>query len=286
VTSAPPPIVLVFGLRPERLTDAEARIDAFLEAPERDQVGLIVDALKSGLEGAGSVVAIMPEWFPVEALARLRMARSLLQTERVAVHVTPLPPLAATALASLASSVGRLTPSAGVLASLLPELEAELHVITWLGSVTGLTTPAPSLGQHLASLSPGSAFAVSSYPAPAVHKIGGNVPLPPVVRPSRLAVAAAGGDPAWLLGPVHTALGRPEVRQVEATPGGEKWWGTGKLVEGVLLPVAIPELVQQLLGLVEQWPCHWCGEVIAAAPCPMCGHRGRPPARRVNTAPG
>ena len=286
MTPTQPPIVLVFGLRPERLIDSEARIDAFLEAPDRDQTGLIVDALRSGLEAAGAVVAIMPDWFPAESLARLRMARSLLQTERVAIHVTPLPPLAATALASLASAVGRHVPSAGVLASLLPELEAEMHVITWLGSVAGLTTPAPSFGQHVASFSPGSAFAVSSYPEPAVHRIGPDVPLPPVVRPSRLAVAPAGGDPAWLLGPVHAALGHPDLRQVQATPGGEKWWGTSKLVEGVLFPIAIGELVQQLLGLVEQWSCRWCGELVAAAPCPMCGHRGRPPARRVSTAPG
>lgn len=286
MTSPQPPIILAFGLRPERLIDAEARIDAFLEAPERDQTGLIVDALKSGLEAAGAVIAVMPDWFPREALARLRMARSLLQTERVAIHVTPLPPLAATALASLASAAGRHAPSAGLVASLLPELEAEMHVITWLGSVSGLTTPAPSLGQHLSSFSPGTAFAVSSYPEPAVHKIGGEVPLPPVVRPSRLAVAAAGGDPGWLLGPVRAALGHPDVRQVPATPGGEKWWGTSKLVEGVLFPTALPELVGQLLGLVEQWSCRWCGELVAAAPCPMCGHRGRPPARRVSTAPG
>ena len=286
MTSAQPPIVLTFGLRPERLVDAEARIDAFLEPPDRDQVGLVVDALRSGLDAAGAVIAIVPDWFPEEALARLRMARSLLQTERVAIHVTPLPPLAATTLASLASAAGRYAPSAGVLASLLPELEAEMHVITWLGSVTGLTTPAPSLGQHMASFSPGSAFAVSSHPEPAVHKVGPDVPLPPVARPSRLAVAPAAGDPSWLLGPVHAALGHPEVRQVAATPGGEKWWGTGKLVEGVLYPIDVDRLVQQLLGVLEQWTCRWCGELVAAAPCPMCGHRGRPPARRVSTAPG
>jgi hypothetical protein len=289
VTQPPPrqaPIVLVFGLRPERLVDAEARIDAFLEPPERDQVGLLVDALASGLEAAGAVVAIVPDWFSEESLARLRMARSLLQTERVAVHVTPLPPLAATVLASVASATGRYLPSAGVLASLLPELEAELHVITWLGSVAGLSTPAPSLGQHLASLTPGRAFAVSSYPEPAVHRLGPDVPLPPVTRPSRLAVADAGGDASWLLGPVHAALGSPEIRQVEATPGGAKWWGTSKLVEGVVYPVDIAELAARLLSSVEQWSCRWCGELVAAAPCPLCGHRGRPPGARVSTAPG
>lgn len=275
----PQPTVLVFGLRPERLLDSEGRIDDFLEVPEP---GTLIDALRSGLQASGAVVAIVPEWFPAES--RLRMARSLIETDRVAVHVTPLPPLAATVLASLASAAGRVAPSAGVVASLLPVLEAEMHVITWLGSVAKLAKPAPSMGQHLASLSPGTAFAVSSFPEPAVHKAGPDVPLPPVTRPSRLAVAAAGGDPSWLLGPVHAALGSPEVRAVPATPGGEKWWGTAKLVEGVLYPSDIGPLVHELLDAVETFSCRWCGELVATAPCPMCGNR--PLARRVNTEPG
>ena len=49
----------------------------------------------------------------------------MLDTDRVAVHETALPPLAATVLCSLASSLAPARPvSAGVLASLLPELEA------------------------------------------------------------------------------------------------------------------------------------------------------------------
>src|SRR5688500_5052458 len=192
-----------------------------LAPPGDEMVATIMDALRSGIEETGAVLALVPNWVPAEA--QLRMARSLLETERVAIHVTPLPPLAATVLASLTSAAGRYAPSAGVAASLMPELEAEMQVITWLGSVAKLKTPAPTMAQHVASFSPGSAFAVSSFPEPAVHRAGPDVPLPPVVRPSRLAVAPAAGDPSWLLGPVHEALGRPEVRQVAATPGGEEW---------------------------------------------------------------
>ena len=66
------------------------------------------------------MIAIVPDWFAPEALRRLEMARTLLDTARVAIHVTSLPPLAATALASLASSLGPRLPSAGLLASALP----------------------------------------------------------------------------------------------------------------------------------------------------------------------
>src|SRR5215210_4392267 len=153
-----PSVVLVFGLRPERLLDVEGRIDAFLEPPRQEQGGVLVDALTSGLQAAHHVVAIIPEWFAPEAHVRLEMTRSMLDTHRIALHRTALPPLAATALASLVSVAGAHTPSAGMLASLIPELEAELLVITWLGSVAGLSAPAPSFRQHVSSLSPGSAF--------------------------------------------------------------------------------------------------------------------------------
>ena len=279
--SAERPVVLVFGLRPERLLDSEGRIDAFLEPPDAEQVGVLVEALSSGLQEGGHVIAIAPEWAE-PATARLQMARSMLDTHRIAVHETGLPPLAATVLASLVSACGPYAPSAGVLASLVPELEAELHVITWLGSVTGLSTPAPSFGQHLASLTPGSAFAVSSFPEPEVHRLGGSraaVPLPQIARPSRLVVAPRDGDVAWMRDVVHPALGQLEVRQIEPTPGGQKWWGTSKLVEAVAYPIDVQRLTAELTAALDPWVCRWCRELIARSPCPLCGHRGRP-ARR------
>jgi len=283
------PVVLAFGLRPERLLDTEGRIDAFLEPPGQDQVGVLVEAISSGLQAGGHVIAIAPEWVGAEAAERLRMVRSMLDTHRIALHETALPPLAATVLASLASACGPFAPSAGVLASLLPELEAELHVVTWLGSVTGLSTPAPSFGQHVASLAPGSAFAVSSYPEPAVHRIGGSrsaVPLPLLERPSRLVVAARDGDVDWIAHTVNPALGGLESRQVEPTPGGQKWWGTGKLVEAVAFPVDVERLTTELSAALDPWVCRWCRELIARSPCPLCGHRGRPARRGGRGAPG
>jgi hypothetical protein len=173
-----------------------------------------------------------------------------------------------------------------VLASLLPELEAELHVVTWLGSVSGLSTPSPSLGQHVASLTPGTAFGVSSWPEPSVHKLrsgSATVPLPEIVRPSRLAIAARGGDADWIRGPVNSGLGSLPVREVDPTPQGPAWWGTSKLVESVAYPVDVERLMAELTGDLEPWVCRWCRELIATTPCPLCGHRGRP-VRRADEA--
>src|ERR687895_1766575 len=276
-------VVLVFGFKPERLLDSEGRIDAFLEPPGQEQVGVLVEAVRSGLGDGGSVIAIVPEWIGPEAPERVAMVRSMLDTHRLALHVTPLPPLAATALASLASACAPLAPSTGVLASLLPELQAQLHVFTWLGSVAGLSNPAPSFGQHLASLAPGSAFGVSSFPEPAVHRLHGDgpgVPVPQLERPSRLAVAPRADRAGWILDEVNPALGGLEVRRVGPTAGGPGFWGTPKLVEAVAVPLDTRALVGELVARLEPWTCRWCRELVARSPCPLCGHRGRPARRR------
>jgi hypothetical protein len=275
----PTPVIVAFGLRPERIVGLEGRIDAVPEPPTQEQAGLLVEALRSGIKAGGHVIAIVPDWFPPEGLRRLEMARALLDTDRVSIHVTDLPPLAATALASLASSLAPRLISAGLLASMLEPLQSQLQTVTWLGSVTGLKHPAPSLGQHVASLTPGSAFAVSSYPEPAVHRVQNgqiDIPLPPVQRPSHLAIAARDGDDGWLAGPVTEKLGGLPVVRLEPTPGGPSWWGTGKLAEGVIVPVDVDRLAREIAQGADSWPCRWCGELIARSPCPMCGHRARP----------
>jgi hypothetical protein len=270
------PVLIVFGLKPERLVGAEGRIDAVPDPPSAEQAGLLVDALKSGVEAGGTVIAIVPTWFSEDGLKRLEMARTLLDTDRVVIHRTPLPPLAATALASTASSLAPRLPSAGLVASALPGLEEQLHQITWLGSVTGLKHPAPSLGQHVASLTPGSAFAVSSHPQPAVYRLPGqDVPIPRVIRPSRLVVANRNGDDKWLAQRVPLP-----VLQVEPTPNGPSYWGTTKLAEAVICPSDPDQLANELLQSAESWACRWCGELIARSPCPLCGHRARPRRRQ------
>ena len=171
-----------------------------------------------------------------------------------------------------------------MLASLLPELEARLHAFTWLGSVTGLSTPAPSFAQHLASLAPGSAFGVSSYPEPSVSRLrrdGPTVPLPELAGPHRLVVAPRGGDVDWVLRTLNPALGNARrAPRSSRRRGGPEWWGTAKLVESVAIPLDVERLAGELVAGLDPWTCRWCRELVARSPCPLCGHRGRPARRR------
>ena len=107
----------------------------------------------------------------------------------------------------------------------------------------GLSTPAPSFGQHVASLAPGSAFGVvllaraRRAPAPRRRRRRpGAAAHAPLAARRRAARASA---PTGSANAVNPALGDLEVRRVEPTPGGPSWWGTAKLVEAVAYPLDV-----------------------------------------------
>ena len=50
----PGPVIVAFGLKPERLVGAEGRIDAVPEPPTAEQAGLLVDALAPGSRPAAA----------------------------------------------------------------------------------------------------------------------------------------------------------------------------------------------------------------------------------------
>ena len=145
--SAARPVLLVFGLRPERLLDSEGRIDAFLEPPTPGAGRRAGRGRPLRAAGGRPRVAIAPRVARARRPRRAcRWSRSMLDTHR---HRRPRDRAAAArrdrARLARVRLRRRTRRRRGVLASLLPELEAELHVFTWLGSVTGLSTPAPTL---------------------------------------------------------------------------------------------------------------------------------------------
>jgi hypothetical protein len=269
--------LIVFGLEPGPFFDDQPEIDSFVDPPPRDSVDELLDALAEATAEGGCALVIHPWWFPPESLDTLDAARSLLNVPRVGIYRTALPPLAGAVLASIAASVARQVPSAGSLFALLPQLEPELHVFAWLGNLAGLSDPAPSLLQRASSLLPGSAFGVSSWPKPSVRRLSRgdeSVPVPESDQPLGLAVAPAEGDAEWVGRALEPALGGPPVVEVEATPHGPAWWGTGQLVEAVAYPLKPTPVAKRLLKGLELRKCQWCGETIASAPCPLCGAAG------------
>jgi hypothetical protein len=251
---------------------------------DRQDLEELVEIVADALVRHGHALAIYPTWNAEPSLRRLQTVRSALSTTRLATYASPLPPLAGAVLASVTAAVAPLVPSVATLLAGLPLLEAQLLVVAWLGRVTGLREPAPTLLQHAVSVLPNTAFGVSSWPKPSVRRLSRKdrrVPLPRVRGPLRLAVAARDGDLGWVRNVVAPALGDPPLHEVPATAGGPRWWGSRRLVEVVAYPTGLSELVALLEEQATRL-CSWCGEETAADPvtgvCVFCHRRLDKPA--------
>jgi hypothetical protein len=233
----------------------------------------LYDAIAGPLRAHEPVIVILGDWLPEESLRSVRTVHSLLQTDRVAVHVTSLPPLAASVQAALAAALAPLSPSAGALAGALETVGGELYLMAWTGSVAGLQHPSVSLLHHARSLLPRAAFGVGLQPEAFVQSASREptVPLEPVGHPLELLVAPTeSAELSWVLDVVAPALGGVAVRELAPTMHGPAWWGSSRLVEVVGVPSSLHWLADAVFT-DPPVPCSWCGEPILATPCPFCG---------------
>lgn len=275
--------VIGVGCELDRLFAGQPAALPIPAAPGQDDLRDLYDAIAGPLRGGDAVIVIVGDWLPDETLRGVHTVHSLLQTDRVAVHLTPLPPLAASVLAALAAALSPHAPSAGALAGALEIVAEELYVLAWTGSVAGLQHPSVSLLQHARSLLPGSTFGVGLQPEAFVQPVAreASVPLEPCEHPLELLVAPTeSADLSWVLDVVAPALGGVAVRELTGTMHGPSWWGSSKLVE----VVGVPTSLEWLIGVAfadRPVACSWCGEPILGTPCPFCGEAAAPAAARL-----
>ncbi|HEY1514943.1 MAG TPA: hypothetical protein VGF91_00910 [Solirubrobacteraceae bacterium] len=265
--------VIGLGCELDRLFAGQPPAVPIPAPPGREDMRDLFDAIGGPLRGGRSEIVIVGDWLPPETIERVRTIRSLLQTDRVAIHVTDLPPLAASVLAALTAALAPLAVSAGALAGAIDQIADELLVLAWAGSVAGLRHPDVSLLHHARSALPWSSFAIGLQPKSFVHptSVGDELPLAPPPYPIELLVAPEeDADLDWIVDVVAPALGGVGIRQIPPTLHGAQWWGTTKLAEMVGVPTSAEALAAATLPRSVA-PCLWCGEPIAAGPCPFCG---------------
>jgi hypothetical protein len=261
-----PDAVTVIGLGCEldRLFSGQPPAVPIPGPPEREDLRDLFDAIGGPIRGGASEIVIVGDWLPPETLERVRTIRSLLQTDRVAIHITDLPPLAASVLAALTAALAPLALSAGALAGAIDHIADELLVLAWAGSVAGLRHPGVSLLDHARSAG------------------ADELPLAPPEHPIELLVAPEDdADVDWIVEVVAPALGGVGIREIPPTVHGAQWWGTTRLAEMVGVPTSLEGLAARTLPRSVS-PCLWCGEPIAAPPCPFCGDAaGEPGSTRI-----
>ena len=193
---------------------------------------------------------------------------------RAALEPLPGSPLAVGVVSSLADDL--TDPDGDTLAwqvSALDYLRARIWSAVWLPSVSGLTTPSPSVFQHLRSWLPGSGFL-------AVHgngtSRGGTVltarhaPITGLEpRPDVALLHSTLQHPTWVVSAVATALESLSVSDVSTVREQIDTYGTTEAVE--LLGVPASFHVDTKPDPHSVITCNACGTRHARTTCPLCG---------------
>ena len=232
-------------------------------------VAFAIDQVRSGRK----VIALYPAWQADDAQRAVNFARGALRTDRIAGISVDLSPLALSLIADQLAYLAPYLPP-GMIAALSRELPKHLLAGAWLRTVSNLSTLPTSMRQHVGSYAPSVSFLAFCAPRAQVGRLrpdelASRLPFRPV-QPVQLLYSTP--DPAItrtfddnlprVIQPVAT-------RRLPAQPLGGTYWGTGKYVEFVALS-AHPQALAYAAGSIKTSTCTWCGEPMAARPCPFC----------------
>jgi hypothetical protein len=264
--------VVTVGYEAARLAVEHGDVDTFPDFGAPADLERLADAVSAGIERRDFVVAICPSWLEGNGAHSLETVRASLGGHRLAIHRSPLTPLAGTVLASLTSSLAAHVSSAGPLMAALAAVESHLLSVTWLGSVAKLRHPKPTLAQSMKARAPGTAFAVCSWPRPRLVRVRsrGGLDMPRLDESAGIAISARGSDDGWVQQTLSRSLAEPVVHEVPPTSLGPAYWGTSKVVEAVVYPVDVVS-IGRWANRKARLACRWCGARVAAPPCPFCG---------------
>ncbi|MFF5260661.1 hypothetical protein ACFY4C_17100 [Actinomadura viridis] len=239
-----------------------------------------VDQMAHALRRYGAALVVYPAWRSESAVRLVRMARALLDTDRIAARPLDLPPLALSLVADqLAFMAPHIRP--GVLAGIVQVLADRIYTGAWVNSVAKLEHVRTGLGQHMASLMPGSGFMVAAGTRPAVQRVTSAKPVLDVAHrpldPVLMLASHEHGDVDWLQKKLKPELRVVSLTFVASQPLSAQYWGTKKYAEFVAFS-GHPQDLHAALEAVRHAPCPWCGEPAAMAVCPFC-HRAQPGAQ-------
>ena len=244
---------------------------------DADAYAHLADTVRPCLEAGDVVLAVLDVRTAEPMHARLLAIRSALETTRLVVHTTSLPPLgAATLVRALAEldTAGALSPT--VLASGIARLERTVVSAAWLKSVAKLQHPAPPLKLHARSYLPKAGFAavIDDDPRVVRHRGAGDALPLPAMEPAqdwRVVVGTGLGDLGMIEHTLASKAGGAEIVRVPSRRSSVTWWGTERVVELACMPRSLATLRAVVLGERGTTPCSWCDDDVATSVCPLCG---------------
>ncbi|MGW8378794.1 hypothetical protein [Streptomyces sp. ODS28] len=247
-----------------------------LRPPDEQPLDAALEETWRLLEQHGYLLVIHPHTLPLPHLHRLHALRSVLESDRIALLPTALPPLGTAVLVRQLRQLAAYDFGPGVLGAAARLLTHYIYAGAVLNSVARLDHVPVPLGAHAKSWLPGAQFAVLASPAPQLLRLGGRGASAggeeALVGPrfaTSMTYAGRQLAPDWVTGTLapHWRVGA--VHEVPARAEAARWWGTGKLVE---FAAAIPDpgVLHQLVSSVRRDTCHWCGLELIGERCVFC----------------
>ncbi|MGH3310928.1 MAG: hypothetical protein ACRDP3_10115 [Streptomyces sp.] len=226
------------------------------------------------IEQHGYLVVVHPNTLPRPFLHRLHTIRSVLESDRIALLPTTLPPLGIAVLVRQLRQLSLCEFSPGVLGAAARLLAHYVYSGALLNSVAKLDHVPVSLTAHAKSWMPGAQFAVLAAPAPQLVRLtgSGNEADGTLAGPrfaTQLTVATGQLTSEWVTGTLARQWQVGGVREAYLPGDSARWWGTGKLIE---FAAAIPDVsvLYQLVSSVRRDECHWCGLELIGDRCAFC----------------
>ncbi|MET9653647.1 hypothetical protein ABZZ44_25720 [Streptomyces sp. NPDC006460] len=251
-------------------TDQQTPDAVVLPAPETQPLASAVADLQLLLDRYGHVIVVFPSSVPTATARRLHAVRSLLESDRIALVKSDLPPLGVAVLARQLRQLSACDFSPGVVATAARLLAHYIYAGAVLGSVAKLDRVPVTLKSHVKGWMPGAQFAVLAGPVPQLIRIGpGAEPPAGPEFVTQLVLARGQLQTDW---PAGSLVPRWQVQGVQEAPlpaESPRWWGTGRLVEfAAYLPdIAI---LHQLVSSVRRETCHWCRMELIGDRCGFC----------------
>ncbi|WP_327374431.1 hypothetical protein OG393_10755 [Streptomyces sp. NBC_01216] len=267
-------------------TDQRTPEAAVLPAPETQPLASSVADFQLLLDRYGHVIVVCPSSAPAASTQRLHAVRSLLESDRIALVKSDLPPLGVAVLARQLRQLSACDFTPGVVATAARLLAHYIYAGAVLGSVARLDRVPVTLKSHVKGWLPGSQFAVLAGPVPQLARITADTPPPTGPEfATQLLLARGQLHTDW---PATTLVPRWQVQGVQEAPlptESPRWWGTGRLVE---FAAYLPDIavLHQLVSSVRRETCHWCRMELIGDRCGFCSAplRTASPARTVAPA--
>ena len=264
-------------------TDQQTPTAALLQAPENQALDQAIGDMHLLLEQHGYVIALYPSAIRPAHERRLHAIRSVLESDRIALLKTDLPPLGVAVLVRQMRQLSICDFSPGVVASAARLLSHYIHAGALLNSVARLDRVPVSLRTHAKSWVPGSQFAVLAGPSPQLVKVGPAAEPPTGPEFSTHLLLARGHlQSEWVQQTLAPAWKVQAIAECPLPADSPHWWGTGKLVE---FASYLPDIsvLYQLVSSVRRENCHWCGMELIGDRCGFCTSPLAPPENRMRS---